>query len=193
VTRPRLAAAAVVAALAGAGCILLGRAVLAERSGIAAERAALAAPRPLAPVVPGGGIASTLIGDGGERAALRAANDALRAHTLAAATRAEAELASLAAAGSGDRRAWAGTLAGVLEVEQAQLGGAAAQQQLGAALAAFQAAVAADPTNEDAKRNLELLLTLEQQRKKRPQQQQPSGRRAKAAPQAGRSSPGWGW
>jgi len=195
VTRTWLVAAGALAAVAGgAGCILLGRAVLAEPPRLDAARTALVAPRPLAPAVPAAGIASTLLGSGGDRAALRAATDAARAHTLAAATRAEAELAALAAAGPGGRRSWAGTLVGVLEVEQGQLDGSAGRRHLGAAVAAFQAAVAADPSNEDAKRDLELLLTLQQQRKRQSQQQQrPSGRRTRVAPQAGRSPPGWGW
>ncbi len=192
-SRPRPLAAALAAVAAGTVCIVLGRAALAEPARLAAARAALVAPNPVAPAVASGGVGSALVGSGDDRAALRAAADLLGARTIPAATRAEAELATLAASGPGDRRSWAATLAALVELRQAQLGGRTAQRHVANATAALQSAVAADPANENAKRDLELLLTLQQRSRKQQSQRQHSSRGHLVRPQAGHQSPGWGW
>lgn len=203
----RLALALSLAALAlGAACILLGRAVLGERDAVSAANAALAAPLPAGPVPRDGGVAGRLLGTGGDRQRLAAAADyqTARAETaLAPAVRerslAEAELAPLAASGSPERRSWAATLLAVLEFDAAHLDRRGAQRHVQASVAALHDAVAADPANEDAKRDLELLLTLQQQGKgkdkpKQSKQHKPQRHRnAHLKPRADASPPGTGW
>jgi hypothetical protein len=191
----RLAAAVALGALAaGAGCVVLGRDVLAEPSRLDAARGALAAPQPAVVPLRAARVTATLVGSGGEREALTAADDVLGAHTLAAAARAESEVAALAGSGPADRRSWAASLVSALELEQVQRGDAEAKKHLAGAISALQAAVVADPANEGAKRNLELLLTLQQHDKKRSRgPAQHSGRSHRAVPRAGHSTPGYGW
>ena len=192
-TTRRLAVAAVAALAAGAACIVLGSAVLAEPGRLASARTALAAPRPV-PADPGeGGFVSGILGTGGDRSALAAASSALRAQSLAAVVGAEKQLAQLASSGPGDRRSWAASFVAELELEQAQLGGQGAKQHAQAAVAALQAAVAADPANEDAKRNLELLLSQQDKHGSRSSQQSRRSSRQRAKARAGYTAPGWGW
>lgn len=197
-----LAAAALVV---GAGCILLGRATLSERARIARADASLAAPAPAARVARGGGIAGLLLGTGDDRAARAAAADYAQARAeaaLAPAVReraqAESELTALAVDGPAARRSWAATLLAVLELDQSRLDPRAAQRHVKESIAALGAAVAADPANEDAKRDLELLLTLRQQGKskqkaQKQEQHAPPRRHGRGRMHAASAPPGSGW
>lgn len=192
---------------AGVALILLGVAVGRRGDGLARTRAALAAPLPAPALAPAGGIPAALLGSGGDERSLRAAAGYVRARNAppssARTARLEAEslLAPLAAGGPDDRRSWASTLLAVLELGAAQTGGPSARGHVAAATGELEAAVAADPTNEDAKRDLELLLTLHppgshssssQQNRHR----QPSRNRrapARGPKHAGLSAAGTGW
>jgi hypothetical protein len=197
-TGRRLALLAAAAVGAGAACILLGLAVLRERDAIARDHAALAAPRPSLARLGGNPVGALLVGDGGERAALRAAADRLAIRSRSAASHAEGELASLAAAGPAQRRSWAATLVATLELGLAQGGGQGSARHVAAARGALEEAVAEDPANEAAKRDLELLLALQQQagRRRQRHQQKQSGKPAAtppAQPRAGVAAAGSGW
>ncbi|HET8607650.1 MAG TPA: hypothetical protein VFL66_11570 [Gaiellaceae bacterium] len=173
--RLALGAAAVAA---GAGCILLGRAVLGEGASVERADAALSAPVASAPVARSGGISGFLLSTGDDRAARAAAADYTQARTqttLALAVRsralAEDELAPLALSGPAGRRSWAQTLLASIELDQSRLDPRNAKQHVKASIAALAAAVGADPGNEDAKRDLELLLTLQSKGKSRGQKE----------------------
>lgn len=173
--RLALGAAAVAA---GAGCILLGRAVLGERASVERADAALSAPVASVPVARSGGISGFLLSTGDDRAARAAAADYTQARTqttLALAVRARAlaedELTPLALSGPPARRSWAQTLLASIELDQSRLDPGNAQKHVRASIAALAAAVAADPGNEDAKRDLELLLTLRNKGKSRGQKE----------------------
>lgn len=197
-----LAAAALVV---GAGCILLGRATLSERAALARADASLAAPAPAAPAARGGGIAGRLLGTGDDRAARAAAADYSRARAEAALApsvrehaQAESELAPLALDGPAVRRSWAATLLAVLELDQSRLDPRAAQRHMKQSVASLAAAVAADPANEDAKRDLELLLTLRQQGKstqkaQKQRQHAPKRQHGRGRMRAASAPPGSGW
>jgi hypothetical protein len=172
--------------------------VLRERDAIARDHAALAAPRPWLARLGGNPVGALLVGDGGERAALRAAADRLAIRSRGAAGHAEGELASLAAAGPAQRRSWAATLVATLELGLAQGGGRESVRHVAAARGALEEAVAEDPANEAAKRDLELLLALQQQagRRRQRHQQKQSGKPAAtppAQPRAGVAAAGSGW
>jgi hypothetical protein len=193
---------ALLALAAGAAAIALGVAVLGERTSLERTDAALAAPVPAAVRVGAGGVGTSLLGTARDRDALAAAVDWVGARTQTVAaqaarsrSRAEAELAPLAAAGPGARRSWASTLIAVLELDQALAGGKAAARHVAAARGALEDAVAADPANEHAKRDLELLLTLQARSPKQQQSQQRQGSRGKpqGLPKAGLAAAGWGW
>lgn len=205
-TRRAGIALAALALLAGAGCVLLGRSVLSERTSLARADASLAAPAPTASVARGGGVAGLLLGTGDDRAARAAAADYVQARAetaLAPAVRGRAqaasELAPLALDGPAARRSWAATLLAVLELDQSRLDMHGAQGHVKDAIAALGAAVAADPANENAKRDLELLLTLQQQgkgkqkSKNQKQQHAPHSRHGKGRARAASSPPGSGW
>jgi hypothetical protein len=100
--------------------------------------------------------------------------------------RAAAILTALSAAGN----ARAANLLGVLDTQQAALDRKHAEQALAAARTAFAAAVRADPQGEDAKYNLELLLSHRADQARRQAEAQA------ATPRRGRSShhpPGSGY
>jgi hypothetical protein len=193
---------ALVALAAGAFCVVAGRSVVQEQAGLDRARAALAEPLPQEAAPAHAGLGSSLLGSRRDRQALAAAADwvGARTQTLAALVeggraRAESELQPLAAAGPAGRRSWAATLIAVLELDRAQSGGQAAARHVAAARGALEDAVAADPANEQAKRDLELLLTLQskqkQQQQKKPSQGRPTP--TPAQPKAGLAAAGWGW
>jgi len=203
---------AVLAVAAGAALILLGRSVLGERAALERSDAALAAPVPAEPVARSGGVAGAILRTGDDRAARAAAADYQQARAqiaLAPAVRgralAQQELEPLAASGPAARRSWAATLLAVLESEAAQLDRSTAKRHVAAALGALRTAVAADPANEDAKRDLELLLSLQSQGRsqqqgqgkkgtQRQQSKQPGNRGKKAGRAGASASPGGsGW
>lgn len=203
--KARLTAALAVAALAaGAAAILLGLAVLGERDSLTRAQVSLAVPVPEGSIARSGGVAGSVLGTGGDRTALAASADyqQARAETALAPavrdrSRAEAELSPLAATGSPAQRSWASTLLGVLEFDAARLDRGAARRHLQASTAALESAVAADPANDDAKRDLELVLTLQQGKSKtkhrQHQQSRPPHGRPRGKPQASAAPVGSGW
>ncbi|HET7567384.1 MAG TPA: hypothetical protein VFJ91_05290 [Gaiellaceae bacterium] len=193
---------------AGVALILVGVAVGRRGDALDRSRAALAEPLPEPTVAPAGGIPTALLGSGGDERSLRAAAAYVHARSVPAATASAARLAAerllapLAAGGPAARRSWASTLLGVLELDAAQASGAAARGHVAAAAGELAAAVAADPANEDAKRDLELLLTLrppgsrDSSSQNRARRHQPSRNRrspAKGPKHAGLSAAGSGW
>jgi hypothetical protein len=84
----------------------------------------------------------------------------------------------------------AGNLFGLLELANAQIDREAARRRIDAARLAFQAAVRADPRNEEAKYNLELLLSIQQRQAKHARNNE---RPSRANRRAGYTPPGSGY
>lgn len=200
----RIAAAAAALAL-GVGAILVGRAVLGERTALAHADAQLAAPAPATSVGGGGAVAGGVLDTGAAWSARRAAARFERARTdtaLALAVRdhvlAEQELEQLASAGPAARRSWAATLVAVLEADAAKLDRRHAKEHGERTIAALASAVAADPANEDAKRDLELLLTMQQRSRQKHRQEgasppKPQRQKAEHKATASLAQIGSGW
>jgi hypothetical protein len=203
VRRSPAIAAAGAAIVAGVACVFAGRAVLQERSALTRADVGLAAPIPSTARVGGNRVAVALLDAGTDRAARAAAAAYARARAaapIAVSVRnralAEQALAPLAAAGPASQRSWASTLLGALELDQAQLDPRSAKQHVARSTADLAAAVAVDPTNEDAKRDLELLLTLQQNGKQKKKQQQGHDKpqqKSKGKKTASLSPAGSGW
>ena len=185
-------ALALAALVVGAACIVLGLAALGERRSLDRAHAALAAmdtPRETR----GDGVASTLLATGGDWQAVAAAADVAAGRAPASHQRA---LESLASGGPAAVRSWASTLLAADTLDS----GRVTAQQVQAAVTSLQDAIAADSRNEDAKRDLELLLTLQRKRGKSGSSAQGQGgarrhtrlQRA-AARSAGRTHAGTGW
>ena len=106
-------------------------------------------------------------------------------------SRAEVVLADLAAHGSAARASQAGNLLGVLVVRAGRVtGGVTADDR---ARAAFEAAIRRDPSNADAKYNLELLLRRTQATATRQGPGSGSGSRGHGRRGAGSGTPGRGY
>ena len=108
--------------------------------------------------------------------------------------RAESELRRLAQGrGEPARRSAAANLLGILAWEDASLDPAGAQGHVEASVESFQSAVRRDPGNEDAKYNLELLLTLLALLNETKNAPDEGGAGANPAAGAGGASPGRGY
>jgi hypothetical protein len=188
------------AALAlGGACIWLGLATLHERDAVARSAVALAAPVTPASLPAGPRLLQGPLGTADERQANAAAlayASAGAQTSPAAATRAaadaESQLLPLTSDGPAVRRAWAATLLGVLEYARASLDRPNARRHVEQSLEALRAAAVADPANEDAKADLELLLSRRQQQKQQ-KQKQGAHKKPQPKPAATSSGAGSGW
>ena len=114
-------------------------------------------------------------------------NGALRGRARASA---QLLLAEVAASGSRAQASQADDLLGTLAASGGRVGGVPAEER---ARAAFEAAVRADPTNADAKYNLELLVRRLESRGAREQPGAGSGSGARGRRGAGAGTPGQGY
>ncbi len=145
-----------VAALVGAAVSAVG-AYSALRATGAADGAA--AHGPLAPVL-GKLVGSSRGSEGRQALALASSREGNVGDVLRRHGRAEAILGRLASHGTAEARSRAANLRAALELQDAALDPPRARALLAAALRDLRAAIRLDQANEDAKFNLELVLTL---------------------------------
>ena len=200
----RLLAAAVLLTLA-VGALLLAADVRSSRTALAQGDTIATVSTSRATWTPDrrlGGLAATLLGTGDDIAFRRALqlyaaaatthlrlDNATQVQTARAA--AQDALARVAAASDPRRASEARTLLGVLAFRSSAAGGA--QDQFDGAIAAFTDAIKADPGNDDAKFDLELMLRLSAAHGTRPGQGVGGGFGRGAHRGAGGGTPGKGY